>query len=286
MVATLALRRSQVLCASDDSHVCLDDALQSLRAHLEGLLVVTDMRSNKFGDGFPLHDWQMSGKVHAVQGLFANGSFQDTCAGTKLACAPPCYRLRSRAKPYYLADHSFDFWAEDFLSRTVSTPPSAREAVVYSNIALCDRTQTPGWQIAVKTVQSSVADATGMTSSPDSSLTSTNSASSEMPCDPLDQDPGSMSSERPYEAEPECMVCLSRVSAWVFESCGHLGVCGDCRKWMCKEQFNKHKSEQCRVTPSKLTMNKAGGVMLKCPYCRRITRTVHHNGYQGTTYAV
>jgi len=291
MVTALALQRYRVLCGKCISSLevssCENAAVDTLRAHLEGLLVVTDMRSNYFGDSFPIHQWRISGKVHAVQGLFANGSFQDTCANGKLACAPICYRLRFRAKQYYLADHSFDFWSEDFLARTVYKPPvapHAREEFPYLNLPPCDRTQT---LVCPDTCSpSSVSGSTDTTASPDTSPASTSSASSEMYGDPLDQDPGSMSSEMRYEAESECMVCLSRVPNWVFASCGHLGVCGDCRKWMCKAQFNKHKSEQCQVTPSKLTMNKAGTVMLQCPYCRRLTRVVHHTEHQGTTYAV
>ena len=290
MVTALALQRSQVLCGCSISSLEVlgaNAAVDTLRAHLEGLLVVTDMRSKYFGDRYPLHQWRISGKVHAVQGLFANGSFQDTCANEKLACAPPCYRLRFRAQPYYIANHSFDFWSEDFLAHSVyqpPIPPHEREEFPYLNLPSCDRTQT---LVCPDTCSpSSVSGSTDTTASPDTSPASTSSASSEMYGDPLDQDPGSMSSEMRDEAESECMVCLSRVPNWVFASCGHLGVCGDCRKWMCKAQFNKHKSEQCQVTPSKLTMNKAGTVMLQCPYCRRLTRVVHHTEHQGTTYAV
>ena len=294
MVAALALQRSQVLrgCSINPQEVpCVNTAIHTMKSHLEGLLVVTDMRSNYFGESYPLHQWRISGKVHAVQGLFANGSFQDTCTSGKLACAPPCYRLRPRAKPYYLTNHSFEFWSEDFLSRTVQKPPVTLEGIVYAreeclyvNNSSCVRNQT---SVCPDTCSpSSIADSTHTTASPDTSPASASSASSEMYGDPLEQDPGPLPNEIPYETEPECMVCLSRKPIWVFESCGHRGVCGECRKWMCKAQFNKNKSEQCRVSPANLTMDKAGKVMLQCPYCRRSTRAVHHNGYQGTTYNV
>ena len=286
MVTALALQRSQVLCGSIEV-LSVNTAIDTLRAHLDGLLVVTDMRSKYFDDRFPLHQWRISGKVHAVQGLFTNGSFQDACANEKLACTPACYRLRCRPQPYFLATHSFDFWSEDFLLPTVYKPPvpvHEIEVFPYLNLPSCDRTQS---LVCLDTCSpSSVSGVTDTTASPDTSPASTSSASSEMYGGSLDHDEGSMSSEMQYDAEPECMVCLSRVPHWVFASCGHLGLCGDCRKWMCKAQFNKHKSEQCQVSPSKLTMNKAGKVMLQCPYCRRTTQLVHHTEHQGTTYAV
>ena len=34
------------------------------------------------------------------------------------------------------------------------------------------------------------------------------------------------------DEDAECMVCLNRIPTCVFESCGHLGVCGHCWKWM------------------------------------------------------
>ena len=185
MVAALALQRYRILCGKCISSLevssCENAAVDTLRAHLEGLLVVTDMRSNYFGDSFPIHQWRISGKVHAVQGLFANGSFQDSCANEKLACAPSCYRLRFRAQPYYIADHSFDFWSEDFLAHSVykpPIPPHEREEFPYLNLPSCDRTQT---LVCPDTCSpSSVSGSTDTTASPDTSPASTCSASSEM----------------------------------------------------------------------------------------------------------
>ena len=184
MVTALALQRSQVLrgCSISSPEVLsANAAVETLRAHLEGLLVVTDMRSKYFGDRYPLHQWRISGQVHAVQGLFANGSFQDSCANEKLACAPSCYRLRFRAQPYYIANHSFDFWSEDFLAHSVyqpPIPPHEREEFPYLNLPSCDRTQT---LVCPDTCSpSSVSGSTDTTASPDTSPASTCSASSEM----------------------------------------------------------------------------------------------------------
>ena len=55
------------------------------------------------------------------------------------------------------------------------------------------------------------------------------------------------------DASSDCVVCLERPPTFVFKKCGHLGVCGKCRKWMCKEQYNnnKDKNPRCRLLTSK-----------------------------------
>jgi len=80
------------------------------------------MRSNYFGDSMPIHQWNMSGKMHAVQGTFANSDFRDTYANQKIGCLPICYRIRDRPKQYYVMDHSFDFWSEAFVAYTAPVP--------------------------------------------------------------------------------------------------------------------------------------------------------------------
>jgi len=78
-------------------------------------------------------------------------------------------------------------------------------------------------------------------------------------------------SSTPDEAESECMVCLVRPPTFVFEKCGHFGVCGKCWKYMCK-------------SPAALVMEKVADAKLMCPYCRAVTRAVHHSRYSGTEF--
>ena len=108
------------------------------------------------------------------------------------------------------------------------------------------------------------------------------SSSSEVGCVFVGQNSGGIADK----VQTECMVCLSRPPTLVFEVCGHYGVCGPCRKWMCKEQFNRRKSEQCRVPPAALKMEKVANVPIMCPYCRNVTRTIRRSEYTGTTYPV
>ena len=64
----------------------------------------------------------MSGVAHAVLGTIANGVFQDTYADQKIACIPACYKVRPLC--YEVMNHSFDFWAQAWESKSAS---AARE---------------------------------------------------------------------------------------------------------------------------------------------------------------
>ena len=89
------------------------------------------------------------------------------------------------------------------------------------------------------------------------------------------------------DAPSDCVVCLERPPTFVFKKCGHLGVCGKCRKWMCKEQFNKNKDKTSQVSPAYLKMDhKLQALPLKCPYCRQITQALHCSQYTGIVYTV
>ena len=232
------------------------EAMHSLRAHLAGVLVITDMRSNYFGDGLPLHKWHMSGKMHAVQGTFANGEFRDTCAHEKIACSPACYRIRDRARPYHVMNHSFGFWSEEFYTDEVpagfvlQTCPqeTCPESVSVSSCAVA--TSTLGTENKERLVGTIAWCAWRM------------------------------------ETTSECMVCLSRPPTFVLKVCGHCGLCGHCWKWMCKEQFNKNRSERCQVSPAALKTKQVANVAIQCPYCRQVTQAVHHSRYTGTMYSV
>ena len=72
----------------------------------------------------------------------------------------------------------------------------------------------------------------------------------------------SMAEDDPPE---DCVVCLERPPTFVFKKCGHLVVCGKCRKWMCKEQFNQNEDTKSQVSPAHLKMHhKLQALPLKC----------------------
>ena len=94
------------------------------------------------------------------------------------------------------------------------------------------------------------------------------------------------------EVESECMVCLSQPPTHVFEKCGHLGVCGNCWKWMCKEQSTKNKTnsgnqfQEALAAVKAMKMNQLANVKIKCPYCREVARALHFSKYTGATFRV
>ena len=160
--------------------------------------------------------------MHAVQGTFATGEFKDTCASDKIGCLPVCYRIRDRPREYYVMDHSFDFWSEAFFTYKAPAP---------AGFVLTPCEEEPNWEFAsvsICTVASS-------------------SSSNENKGQRMETIAGrDLQMEADSEDESACMVCLLRPPTMVFKACGHCGLCGHCWKWMCKEQFNKNKSENVR----------------------------------------
>jgi len=210
----------------------------------------------------PIHQWNMSGKMHAVQGTFANSDFRDTYANQKIGCLPICYRIRDRPKQYYVMDHSFDFWSEAFVAYTAPVP---------AGFVLQTCAEEPDWEFV-----------------PASSWASQSSSSSTENKEQLSGTIAGRAWQMGAEAEGEsaCMVCLSRPPTMVFKACGHCGLCGHCWKWMCKEQFNKNKSEKCKVSPAALKTTRIANVAFKCPACRQVTQAVHHSKYTESVYWV
>ena len=89
-------------------------------------------------------------------------------------------------------------------------------------------------------------------------------------------------------AELQCVVCLERPPTCVFEECGHLGVCGQCQRWLLVNQFNKNKIKKNQRSFEQLTnnMDKLQLVRVSCPCCRRITRVVSARTYGGVTFLI
>ena len=194
--------------------------------------------------------WEVAGQP------IANGEFRDACAHEKIACSPACYRIRDRARPYHVMNHSFGFWSEEFYTDEVpagfvlQTCPqeTCPESVSVSSCAVA--TSTLGTENKERLVGTIASCAWRM------------------------------------ETTSECMVCLSRPPTFVLKVCGHCGLCGHCWKWMCKEQFNKNRSERCQVSPAALKTKQVANVAIQCPYCRQVTQAVHHSRYTGTMYSV
>ena len=76
---------------------------------------------------------------------------------------------------------------------------------------------------------------------------------------------------------------LVQTPTFVYEKCGHLGVCGPCRKWMCVAQYNKRKTTR-RLAPHEVRMDKAAQARVPCPYCRELTTMVYKDKFRGSMY--
>ena len=247
LMTVLAWERYGDLSKMDET-VCATfyEKHQRLRAHLAGILVVTDMRSDYFCNRYAMHQWHMSGKLHAVQGTFANSEFRSTSAEAHgMGCLPACYRIRFRAREYYVNNHSFDVWSGPFHTNS-SGESHGPDASANEDLS--------------------------------ADIISTSSAAA---CGTAEQHPNYIANE----AEAECMVCLSRPPTFVLKVCGHFGLCGHCWKWMCKEQFNRNKKERCQLSPATLKTKKIANVAIMCPYCRQVSKAAHRNKYTETTYA-
>ena len=283
MMFALACERYDDLSIMDQSAcTTLDEKKQCLRAHLAGILVVTEMRSNYFGNRFPLHQWCMSGKLHAVQGTFANGEFRDTSAHDKLACLPACYRIRSRASEYHVAGHSFDFWSDE-LHSSCSGQSHGLDGSANTDFS----TNIIDLHILANFASTSSAAACGtddglVASANEGFSTDIISTSSAAACGAAERHPNDIANE----SEAECMVCLSRPPTFVLKACGHFGLCRCCWKWMCKEQFNRNESERGKLSPATLKTKQVANVAITCPICRQVSIAVHCNNYTETKYAV
>ena len=262
IAAALACERHVTMFENEPVYPSIREAMQSVRTHLDGFLVITDMRSRHLGDGMPIHQWNMSGQMHAVQGSFASGEFIDTCATEQIGFVPVCYRIRHRSSQYHVMNHSFDFWSEAF---------SKYKAQVPVGFVLHSIHEEPEWEVT-SIGNSAVAASSSSTENVDSRLGTTAS--------------GEWKSESATATESECMVCLSRPPTMLFKACGHCGLCGHCWKWMCKEQFNKNKSGKCQVSPASLKTKIIEKVAIKCPVCRQVTQVVHYSKYTHSVYWV
>ena len=103
----------------------------------------------------------------------------------------------------------------------------------------------------------------------------------ELPCDERsDHEAGQVEES---VASFECMICLTRAPTFVFKECGHFGVCGPCRKYMCKHEYSQGKTSK-PVAPAEVTMKKVGSLNVRCPLCTRRTPMVYKDAFRGRVY--
>ena len=229
-----------------------EPTLKCMREHLTGIIVLVDMRSTYFDDRHPVARWQMAGKAHAVLGQWSNGEFKDAYAHPKIRPSPACYKIRCRTRKCYLKDHSFDF-----LSTSLTEWPGSKSLPIVA-LLNCSRSG--------------------------SSASASCSGSESLP---IVAEEGMLEKNQATVADdPECGVCLSRPPTFVFKACRHFGVCGCCRNWMCKQQFNANKGKSCQVSPATLKVSKVENVAISCPYCRTLTKAVHHTNFVGEKFVV
>ena len=184
-----------------------NQAEQVVRSHLAGIVLMVDMRSEYFGEDFPVHNWKMSGAAHAIQGTVINGEFRDTYAHQKLAIVPPCYRIRFCNKPCWVMHNSFDFWSVeatttivDFDEELTTTGEEwlileKEETITDKQLLIPRKEESPDLQDANPAgfvlVDSDVSKSTAY------------------------------SSVSKVTSEYVCMLCLARPPTCVFEKCGH-----------------------------------------------------------------
>ena len=89
--ATTLLQRFDTLSGGTRT-LDLHKAQSLLQKHLAGFVLITDMRSEYFGERMPLHQWKMSGIAHVVNGTIMNGEFVDANA-CSIGCLPSCYKI-------------------------------------------------------------------------------------------------------------------------------------------------------------------------------------------------
>ena len=246
--ATAALHRAATLSPEFqiDQDLGVEKACRIVQEHLSAFILIVNERSAHFDGASPLLNWHMSGDMHAVCGTVRDGRFEDFMESVKLCTWPACFRVKAMEKPYLVPHHCLKFWEPLFEDES----ESRSEPSAAHDGAAQSRVKPPR---------------TG-TSGNDAGLTS---------------DPAESTLH-----DPECMICLSRPPTFVFQSCGHLGVCGPCRKWMCKHEYNRGKTSR-RVAPGEVTMDKAGSVRVRCPLCMmRPTRVVYKGEFRGKTYNV
>ena len=246
--ATIAIHRATTLSrerqiAGDADYADIKMACKVVQEHLSAMMLMINVRSRHFSGACPTWSWHSSGFMHAVFGTVHGGMFVDSMESERLCTWPACCRVRSTKKQYLVPHHCLEFWEPLF--QTVSRPQSESEAV----------------------------------------RSTENQSMIELPRDgTCDHDAGKVSA--PVEESlpsPECMICLSRPPTFIFQACGHSGVCGPCRKYMCRHEYSQGKTSK-PVAPAEVTMDKAGSLKVRCPLCTRPTRMVYKDAFRGQVY--
>lgn len=250
--ATAALQRARTLSpeyarsllSTTMSDEPIKKACHIVQKHLSAFMLIVNGRSGHFDGAYPILTWHMSGNMHAVFGTLREGKFADIMDSDRICTWPACFRVRAMKKAYFLPHHSLKFWAPLFDNESESQSEPP---------ATCDEdTHSRGIAPTMENVGKNDARQTSAR------------AQNEL-------------------RDPECMICLSRPPTFVFQACGHMGVCGPCRKWMCKHEYNKGKTSR-RRAPGELTMEKVGSVRVRCPLCMGPTRMVYKDTFRGKTY--
>ena len=267
LTATMVHTRHSGFSAEVRCGVNWDQSLEAIKAHLAGLILVTDMRSDFFGDKYPVHNYLTSGTAHAVMGSFESGEFRDTYAHPNLRCLPACYKICAKRRE--MIGHRFSFglvggvfrcWKDELDSHCREIIEAERDQQSSSNLG-----------------EASDADLVSAAGVTDKNLRNAKSESVTEHLTPI----------KDAEEEAECIVCLERSPTFVSKKCGHFGICGTCRKWMCKEHFNKYKKQQSQTPPAYLRMDQVADAKLTCPICRTVTRAVYvDRNYKDVIYPV
>ena len=237
--------------------------LREMARDWAGVLIIMDAHTRSLGT-WRRHMWMVDGNVHVTQGTFVENEFMDL-PKLPIAKPPACYRVRPTKFKYALGDHSFsafsDLRAEFGFATLIRT--DRHQLLVQSDVASSSiDDQQKRMPLVAKLVlayvykQSAIRDR-----------------------GPTHCDEDVHGKKTVMEEPHECMVCLDRPATMIFAVCGHFGVCGLCRKWLCKEQYLKNKSKA--MSPSEVKMGKAAKTAVSCPICRYVTKIVFRADHRG-----
>ena len=219
---------------------------------LNGLVVLMDQRSGTFTRRTPIHNFFVAGTVHVMQGNFCDDGFIDTRNDQRILAPPSCYRICSSSRRGGNSVRTNGLrldWKGILDADDAAVKGTA--PVVEGNVEM-----PSGFALA--------ASPSDFAASPSDSVTRSDEG----------------------EDAQECMVCMEEPPTFVLKTCGHYGVCGRCRKMMCKAQFNKNKGPDHQIAPKYLKMGKVKNLYIFCPYCRDETPLVHISQYEGTVFCV
>ena len=243
-------------------HVDVEAAIQAYHSRVSGCVMITDTRDVP-SEGWMTSYWHACGKVRVAGGSVGDKGFiPDGRIGNQplIACPPAYFRLKTRRTAYQFPSHrdlyaalgDLDPRGSSGQTRTVILPTS-------------EMSQIP------EQIPEQIPDQIDGTE--------------EMPQIPEKIDGTEEMPQIPEQIDGTdvCMVCISAQPVFVMEKCRHLGLCSKCRTLVYRSQLNENRG---RTVPHDQIMWRTmfETMCIKCPYCRKVTKTVHKDNFKEPTF--